>query len=98
MTPEEHRLLVETRDLALENAKALKSLRRSHIASSVFRVLYWVVIIGVSLGAYYFIQPYVDALRSMLGDIGGIGSVSPRSASIDGALENIRAIKEIYTN
>lgn len=90
-------MLVEARDLALENAKLLKSLRRSHRAGTILRVIYWVAILGVSFGAYYLIQPYVDMLKGSFGNIGGIGSVSPKAMTFEGALENIKAIKDIYS-
>jgi uncharacterized protein (UPF0333 family) len=64
MTPEERSLLERTYKMAEENNDILKSIRRANRLSLAFRVLYWVVILGVSYGAYYFIQPY---LQSMLG-------------------------------
>lgn len=97
MTPEEHRMLVETRDLAIENAKAIRSLKRSHTATVVFRVIYWAVVIGTAFGAYYFIQPYVNMLKDSVGSVGGIGSISPKAMSFEGAVENIKALKEIYS-
>lgn len=70
MTPEEHRLLVETKELAEENAKVLKSIQRQNRVSAVFRVLYWGAIIAGSVGAYYFIQPYVDAIKDAYSNLG----------------------------
>jgi hypothetical protein len=64
MTPEEKSLLERTYKMAEENNDILRSIRRTNRLSLAFRVLYWVVILGLSLGAYYFIQPY---LQSMLG-------------------------------
>ncbi len=62
MTPEERSLLERTHKLAEENNALLRSLRRSHRFSTAVRALYWVVIIILSFGAYYLIQPYVDTL------------------------------------
>jgi len=59
MTPEERSLLENTMALAKENNKILRSIRRSNRWSSIFRVIYWVVIIGLGLGTYYFLQPYL---------------------------------------
>ena len=64
MTPEEHRMLEETRALAEENAKVLKSIQTMHRTSLALKILYWVIIIGTTIGAFYFIQPYIDALKS----------------------------------
>ncbi|MEK7607730.1 MAG: hypothetical protein AAB484_02315 [Patescibacteria group bacterium] len=70
MTPEEHRILIETRELTEENAVILKSIQRSNRFSLVFRVLYWVIIIGSSVGAYYLIQPYVETLKQAYSSLG----------------------------
>ena len=70
MTPEEHQLLEETHTLTLENSLILKNIQRTNRFSLVFRVLYWVVIIGGSVGAYYLIQPYVDTLKQAYSSLG----------------------------
>ena len=63
MTPEEHRMLMETRELTEENAAILKSIQRTSRFSLFFRIIYWAIIIGSAVGAYYLIQPYVDTLK-----------------------------------
>ncbi len=60
MTPEEKSLLLKTHELAEENNKILRSLRRSRRIGIIMTALYWTLIIGLSLGAFYFIQPYID--------------------------------------
>lgn len=67
MTPEERDLLVKTHELAEENNKMLRSLRNAQRWDRVIKYGYWVVIIGLSFGAYYFIQPYMESL--------GVGSL-----------------------
>ncbi|MEN9524081.1 MAG: hypothetical protein RL536_150 [Candidatus Parcubacteria bacterium] len=64
MTPEERSLLERTHKLVEENNEILRSIRRSNRFGTIMRVLYWVLILALSFGAYYFIQPY---LSSMLG-------------------------------
>lgn len=71
MTPEERKLLEDTYMLARENAEILRSIQRSQRASTILKVVYWIVIIALSFGAYYLIQPYVNTLRSSLNDISG---------------------------
>ncbi len=67
MSPEEKKLLEETAQLTKESNEILKKLYRSHIWGRVTHILYWVIIIGASIGAFYFIQPYIDTLRSFTG-------------------------------
>ena len=63
-------MLLETRNLAEENARILKSIQRSNRFSLFFRTIYWIVIIGASVGAYYLIQPYVEILRGAYEKLG----------------------------
>jgi len=64
MNPEERSLLERTYKLTEENNELLKSIRLSNRVSLVMRVIYWVIIISISLGAVYFIKPYVNFLSS----------------------------------
>ena len=63
MTPEERSLLEHTHQLAEENNEILHSLKRRARFSTIVTVLYWTVIIGISFGAFYFIQPYLDFIK-----------------------------------
>lgn len=75
MTPEEKSLLERTYKLAEENNGILHSMRRSARWASVMRYIYWAVIILLSFGAYYFIQPYLTFLTGSLGQMqNGINS------------------------
>ena len=35
--------------------------------SRIMSIAYWVLIIGSAVGAYYFIQPYIDQLMGIYG-------------------------------
>ena len=65
MTPEERQLLIQTHRMVEENHTLLRKMHRSALFGRVFTILYWVVIIGLSVGAYYFIQPYVDQVKGI---------------------------------
>jgi len=67
MDPESKKLLEETYSLAKENNAMLSSIKRSMLLSRVMTVVYWVAIIGVSVGAFYFVQPYIDQLMEIYG-------------------------------
>jgi len=67
MSPEEKELLNKTASLAEDNNKILHSIRRSMRLASFVRVVYWIIIIGSAVGAYYFIQPYIDQLVGVYG-------------------------------
>ncbi len=71
MTPEEKSLLEKTYKLSEDNNAILLSMRRSARIGTTMHVLYWVVIILTSIGAYYFIQPYLSLLTGLAGGTGG---------------------------
>jgi len=67
MSPEERELLEKSVSLAEENNSMLHSMRRSMRIASIMRLIYWALIIGSAVGAYYFIQPYLEQLISIYG-------------------------------
>lgn len=68
MDPESKKLLEEVHELAKENNKMLHKMRRAQRYAALMRVAYWFVIIGLGVGAFYFIQPYIDAIQGFTGD------------------------------
>jgi hypothetical protein len=62
MSPEERELLNRSVILAEENNKILHSMKRSMLLARIMGVIYWLLIIGISIGAFYFLQPYMDQL------------------------------------
>lgn len=68
MTPEDRAKLDNLYELVKENHELLLGLRRRARWGTYTKVFYWSVIIAVSLGAFYFIQPYVDFVRNLGGN------------------------------
>lgn len=95
MTPEEHRILVEVRDATFENQKILKKIQGSNRVSLAFTVLYWVVIVGASFGAYYVIQPYVDAVKGSVQAIENDPTTITEPFTLSGAVKNIQGLKDL---
>ena len=69
MTPEERELLTQSIKLAEENNKMLRGLRLRARISSFLRIIYWLIILGITFGAYYFIEPYVNSMIKSYNDI-----------------------------
>ena len=69
MNPEEKELLQKTYDLSKENNRILHGLRRSNRYSTILSVFYWIIIIGVSVGAFVYLQPYIDTLTKTYGSL-----------------------------
>ena len=64
MDPRDRDMLKRALSLAEENNDLLKGMRRRMRIGFFFKVFYWVLILGATFGAYYFIQPYIDQLSA----------------------------------
>lgn len=69
MTPEQERMLRESLELSRDTHEMVKKLHRDLVINRVIKVVYWVVIIGVAVGAFYFLQPYVETLQDVYGGL-----------------------------
>jgi len=69
MSPEERDLLNHSIEIAEENNRILRVMRRNARIATFFRITYWLIIIGAAFGAYYFIQPYTDAIIKSYGEM-----------------------------
>lgn len=87
MTPEERSLLERTHEIVEENNKMLRSIKRSGRISMILRILYWAVIVGVSVGAFYFIQPYIDYITGRDQDTSTTSSQSSIAEQIQDLLK-----------
>ncbi|HYC34698.1 MAG TPA: hypothetical protein VEC13_03110 [Candidatus Paceibacterota bacterium] len=52
----------ETYELSLENNKMLRSIQKRARWSFLGRLVYWIIILGVAVGAFYYVKPYVEDL------------------------------------
>lgn len=80
MDPELKKLTRENLELTKENNEILKKMHRGAVWGRVFRVLYWVIVLGAMFGAYYILQPFLDSLldayTSLMGGVESIQSIS----------------------
>lgn len=71
------KLLRENLELSQENNRLLRKMNRARIFGTVFWALKWVVIIGLSYGAYVYIQPYIESVLSLTESIsGGVNKIN----------------------
>ena len=63
------KLLRQNLEISRESFRILKKIHRARKIALVFRALYWTAVILLVLGAYYYIQPYVDSFTNIFGDI-----------------------------
>ena len=94
MDPESKQLLEKTFELEKDNNTMLHKIRRGQQWSSFMRIVYWLIIIGVSVGAFYFMQPYVNKLMSLYNEVSG----SSQSVNLGGGVANSNNIGELLKN
>ncbi len=71
MTPEEKELFKRSIALSEENNDILRSIQSSMRLARFMTLLHWVVIIGLSLGAFYYIKPYLESAMTLYGGAKG---------------------------
>lgn len=67
----EKELLEKTYEMSKENNHILRGIRNSNRWASFFRFFYWIIIIGISLGTFYYIQPYTNKALSLYKSLQG---------------------------
>ncbi len=92
MDPESKKLLEKTYELALENNEMLKKVRsvqkRAFLASAVKLLIY----IGITLGAYYYVEPYLNQMLTVYSNLSGItgeSGLNTSSSSIFDIVKNL---------
>ncbi|MHB8651744.1 MAG: hypothetical protein ACYC8S_01255 [Minisyncoccota bacterium] len=62
MDPNDRELLDEVVALSRENNEILRAMRRRQRVGGVVRAVYWLVILGSMVGAYYYFQPQMQSV------------------------------------
>ncbi|MCX6731478.1 MAG: hypothetical protein NTX55_00600 [Candidatus Parcubacteria bacterium] len=79
MTDEELNVLLQKNlETSQESLKILKKINRGRLVGNFFSFLKWVVIIGATVGAFYYLQPYIDKIPSLLNEIQNIQKLMPK--------------------
>lgn len=97
MSDEEIKILLrENLELNRETLSILKKLNKARIWGNVFWIVKWVIIIGLSFGAYYYIEPYLSRylnfLENLQGSVENVNKISNNINSIGASdlIENLR--------
>jgi len=67
---ESKQLLQAAYKLAEENNKMLYKVRGVQKRQAIFSILKWLIIIGIAMGAFYFLQPFVGQVQKFIQDSG----------------------------
>ena len=76
MDPESKKLLEETLSLEQENNKILHKVRNVQKWATFWSAFRIIVIIGIALGSFYFLEPYIDKVINLYNSVSGTKSTS----------------------
>jgi len=83
MDPQDKKIIQETFELSKENNILLKKVRRFQNLSRLSKIFYWIVIIAIALGAFYFLQPVIEKFTSVFDKvIPGLENIQDLSGKI----------------
>ncbi|MCK5022092.1 MAG: hypothetical protein KAR54_02495 [Candidatus Pacebacteria bacterium] len=91
MDSEEKQMLKESLKTIKENRQILNKIKKGMLWGRISRIIYWVIIVGISLGAYYYVQPFVDSARETVHQI-----QSGASSLTEGVTETTDTFFEIF--
>ena len=70
------------REIVEADHKMIKSTYRRVRLASTFNVIKWVVIIGFSVGAFYYVQPLLESVLGTYTSLGGASSSNQSSLEV----------------
>ena len=72
MDQESKQLLQNTLALAEENNKMLHKIRGVQKRGTLWQVLKLIIIIGIALGSFYYIEPYLNKIMDLYNSVSGM--------------------------
>jgi hypothetical protein len=54
--------LEELHKVVEDNHRMMEKVYRSMVLNRIIRIVYWVLVLGAAVGAFYFLQPYLDTI------------------------------------
>ncbi|MFA6353474.1 MAG: hypothetical protein WCW93_00900 [Candidatus Paceibacterota bacterium] len=88
MDPESKKLLEETYRLTEENNHMLRKVRNVQRWSVFWSSLKIVLVIGIALGLFYFLEPYIEKMISLYNSVSGTtGNMNYNSSSFQDLLK-----------
>ncbi len=51
-------------EMTLENHEVLRTIRRQQYFSTITRLLYWLIVLGLIGGTYYYVRPFIGLITN----------------------------------
>jgi len=65
-------LLKEDVEVSKESLQILRGIRRANRISAFFKFVYWLIVLAIAFGAYYYLQPFIDKVPGLLDQVQGV--------------------------
>jgi hypothetical protein len=75
--------LDEIKEMMVENNKMVRRLHNAYRISYTVSIIKWVIIIGFTLGTFYYIQPYLENMLKLYGSINSLTGGVENNGGID---------------
>ncbi|KKS16121.1 MAG: hypothetical protein UU71_C0007G0001 [Parcubacteria group bacterium GW2011_GWB1_41_6] len=69
MDEEIKKILLRNLEVSEQSLKILKKMRGAQVAARVFKVIYWLMILGIIVGGYIYLKPYLAKLQAMIQNV-----------------------------
>ncbi len=69
MDSEDKKLLEDIYELTKENNEMLHKVRGVQKRQTFFQIVHWLFIVGIAIGALYFLQPYIDQFQNFINEV-----------------------------
>lgn len=53
-------------EIAKDSNRILRKMERAQRNATIARVIYWILILGITIGAFYYIQPYINKFTALV--------------------------------
>ncbi len=79
----------ETHKLAKENNRLIRAMRRDAFFGLIFKLIFWAIILGLPVILYfYFLQPYIDQVVNVYGEVQeDVGQISEQASRFGGLFD-----------
>jgi hypothetical protein len=98
MDEETKKLLEENLTLNKENNQMLTKLVLYQKWNQIYRIAYWAIIILSTLGAFYFLQPYLSSLIGVYTGGAGVSNISDIGKTLGDKSQMQDLIKSLNAN
>lgn len=72
MNEQERKMLQEVIEISSDNNAMLRKLVRAQRSATLWKLIYWTIIIGSIIAGYYSIQPYIEPLMQAYSKVMGV--------------------------